>query len=330
MSWQTPIHSALFNPEKMKRNYFYLALLAICLTIVLSCKKTDIGYLSNNLFYSPKLLEVPQGSVFYSSPINVDQSTIPLTVKLLSIRNKATGVEATDLLKEYEISTFSGEITDADSTLALLNAKIVKSSRPAFHLNESGGRLEFTQATANVDTGMYVIDVQVTNPKGTTTLLNICDIHLAGQLAYTVASSFSSTSPIGVEADFVTVPNPVMTVDHDASGPNKIIIKVVDKNGVAFSPANNEVILRGDRGNFAQMNPYYPVVKTSTGMEWGFPVLPNGFPIKLGSNGDICYYRVPGAFVTEGKNVNLAFSGFKVYVPGTFTLTLTLPTIIKK
>lgn len=314
----------------MKRLYIYAAVLAVCLTTILSCKKTEQGYLSPNLFYSPKLLEVPQGKVFYSSAINVDQSSLPLKVELLAIRNKTTGKPADDMLKEFEISTFTAGITDADSTLALLNAKIVKSNRPPFHLNESGGRLEFTAATSNIDTGMYVIDVQVTNSRGTLTLLNACDIHLVGPVAYTILSAFSSSSPVGLEADFVNLPNPLISVERDAGGPNKITIKVVDKNGVAFSPANGEVITRGDRGNFAQMNPYYPMVKSAIGMEWGFPVLPNGFPIKQGNNGALAYYRIPGAYVTENRNINFTFEAFKVYAPGSYTLTLQLPTIIKK
>jgi len=314
----------------MKRPYIYLATLAVYLVTVLSCKKTETGYLSPNLFYNPKLLEVPQGKVFYSSAINADQSSLPLQVELLSIRNKATGQAAENMLKEFEVSTFSAGITDADSTLALLNAKIVKSTRPPFHLNETGGRLEFTSATNNVDTGMYVIDVKVTNSRGSITILNACDIHITGPVAYTILSAFSSTSPIGLEADFINLPNPEISVERDAGGPNKITIKVVDKNGVAFSPANGEVITRGDRGNFAQMNPYYPMVKSAIGMEWGFPVLPNGFPIKTGNNGTLAYYRIPGAYVTENRNVNFTFDAFKVYAPGSYTLTLKLPTITKK
>lgn len=313
----------------MKRNYLYLAFLAIGITMVLSCKKPEIGYLSSNIFYTSNPLQVPQGSVFYSASINADQSSAPLTVKLLAIRNKLTGEPADDMLKNYEISTFTEGVTDADSTLALLNAKITKSLLPAFRINEIGGRLEFTAGTSNIDTGTYVIDVQVTNSKGTMTKLNACDIHLIEPETYSIGTGFASTSPIGLEADFVNLAAPVLTVTR-VVGEDKIIIKIVDGNGVAFNPSNNEVVLRGDRGNFAQMNPYYPVVKTTTAMEWGFPVLPNGFPIKQGSNGTLCYYRIPGAFVTAGRNVNVAWDAFKVKAPGTYTLTVKMTDVFKK
>jgi hypothetical protein len=315
----------------MKKNFIYLSYFAfLLLTAFGGCKKPEVGYISNNLNYSPQLLIVPQGITMYSNAINSDQSTQPLTVKLLSIRNRLTGKEATDMLKLDTISTFSGQITDADSTLALLNAKITKSLKPPFNVNPLGGRLEFSTATINVDSGFYDIDVQVSNQRGTKTLINACQIQLVAKINSSIGSTFSSYSDVGSETNFVSLPSPTAVVTRTASGPNKVIIKVVDRNGVAFDPSAGQVINRGDRGNYAQMNPYYPVVKTSTGMEWGFPVLPNGFPIKLGANGTLCYYRIPGAYNTLNKNVNFTFDAFKVFSPGTYTLTITLPTITKK
>lgn len=314
----------------MKKNFIYLSYLGFLLTLVIcGCKKPEVGYISNNLNYSPQLLIVPQGLTMYSNSINSDQSTQPLMVKLLAIRNKLTGKPAPELLQPDTISTFSGEITDADSTLALLNAKITKSLKPPFHVNPIGGRLEFSTATVNVDSGLYTIDVEVSNQRGTKTLLNACDIQLVAKINSSIGTTFSSYSDVGAETNFITLPNPEATIERTA-GPDKIIIKVVDKNGKPFNPSAGEVINRGDRGNFAQMNPYYPMVKTAIGMEWGFPVLPNGFPIKLGANGTLSYYRIPGTFNTLNKNVNLAFDAFKVYSPGTYTLTITLPTITKK
>ncbi|WP_183558879.1 DUF5007 domain-containing protein [Mucilaginibacter sp. SP1R1] len=314
----------------MKKNLIYLSYTVFLLiTIICSCKKPEVGYISNNLNYSPQLLIVPQGITMYSNAINTDQSTQPLKVKLLAIRNKLTGKPAPDMLKLDTINTFSGEITDADSTLALLNAKITKSLKQPFNVNPLGGRLEFSTATSNVDSGLYTIDVEVSNLRGSKTLLNACDIQLVAKINSSIGSTFSSYSDVEAETNFTTLPNPVASIERTA-GPNKVIIKVVDKNGIPFNPAAGQVINRGDRGNYAQMNPYYPVVKTTTGMEWGFPVLPNGFPIKLGANGTLCYYRVPGAYNTLNKNVNLTFDAFKVFSPGTYTLTITLPTITKK
>ena len=146
----------------------------------------------------------------------------------------------------------------------------------------------------------------------------------------TPGGPFYTTSDVGSETGFSGQTYLPLTISYDPDGPNKIIFKFLDKNGVAFNPALNQVITRGDRGNFAQMNPYFPVVKTSTALEWGFIELPNGFPIKLGNNGTGNYYRIPGSFTVENKNVNPVFFDFKVYSPGTFTLTVQIPTITKK
>ncbi|MCX2476271.1 hypothetical protein OQZ33_18195 [Pedobacter sp. MC2016-05] len=303
-------------------------LLAGCLS---GCKKIEKGFISDFMYYSPNPLIATQGNVTNSKAIELDGTTGPVTVKLLAVRNSDTGQPAPDMLKEFSIKQFLAQVTSADSTVALVNKKIVM--KPAFPLevSEIGGRISLSQATAFVPTGNYVIDVQVSNIKGTREILNACKIQLLPKTHFTLDSGpFFTTSDATAETGFSgQAPLPI-TITYDNKGPNKIRFVFLDKNGTAFDPSAGQVTTRGDRGNFSQMNPYYPLVRTSTALEWEFIDLPNGFPIKDGANGTGNYYRIPARFTEENRNANPVFFGFKALSPGSYTVTIQIPAITKK
>lgn len=306
-------------------------LCAVTALLVYGCKKIEKGFISDYMYYTPNPLIATQGNVTTSNSLELDGTTGPVHVKLLAVRNLTTEKNAPELLKEYVIKQFNGQITAADSTIELVNKKIILKPAVALSVGEIGGRIALSQATANIDTGRYTIDVEVSNVNGIRTINNACTIQITSKANYAISSSpFYTTSDLGAETGFSSSAFLPITVDYDKSGPNKIIFRFADKNGTFFNPAQGQVITRGDRGNFAQMNPYYPTVKTATGLEWGFIELPNGFPIKEGNNGTGNYYRIPGNFVVENRNVNPVFFDFKVFAPGTFTVTVRIPTVTKK
>ncbi len=308
-----------------------------CLSILASiamlygCAKIETGFISDYMYYTPNPLVATQGNVTTSKPIELDGTSGPVTVKLLAVRNSVTGKDAPEFLKEYMIQQFTGQITVADSTVALVNKKIQLKPSVALSVNEIGGRIALSQATANIAVGDYVIDVQASNAKGTRTLLNACRIKLMPKVHYAISTSpFYTTSDVGSETGFSASNFLPITVTHDPTGPNKIIYKFLDKDGAVFNAAAGEITTRGDRGNMSQMNPYFPVVRTTTGLEWGFIQLPNGFPIKDGANGTGNYYRIPGQFTVENRNANPVFFDFKVFSAGTFTVSVQIPAITRK
>lgn len=316
----------------MKKKYIISSISVLALFgILLSCAKVEKGFISDFMYYSPNPLIATQGNVTNSKPLELDGSTGPVKVKLLAVRNLATGQPAPELLKEYIIKQFNGQITTADSTVELVNKKIVLKPSTALEVNEIGGRISLSQATTNVATGDYVIDVEVTNIKGTRSILNACKIQLLPKSHYTLdAGPFFTTSDAAAETGFSASSTLPVTITYDSKGPNKIRFVFLDKNGTAFDPSAGQIVTRGDRGNFSQMNPYFPVVRTTTALEWEFIDLPNGFPIKDGNNGTGNYYRIPARFTVENRNANPVFFGFKALSAGSYTVTIQIPGITKK
>lgn len=316
----------------MKTRFFIISVSLIAFVSVLSgCKKVEKGFISDYMYYSPNPLIATQGNVINSKALELDGSTGPVKVKLLAVRNSDTGQPAPEMTKEFMIKQFTSQITAADSTVELVNKKIELKPALPLEVSEVGGRISLSQATANVPTGNYVIDVQVTNIKGTREILNACRIQLLPKADYALdAGPFYTTSDPDAETGFSGQSTLPVKITYDSKGPNKIRFIFLDKNGTPFDPSAGQVITRGDRGNFAQMNPYYPVVKTTTALEWGFIDLPNGFPIKDGNNGTGNYYRIPAKFTVENRNVNPVFFGFKALSAGDYTVSIQLPTITKK
>ena len=316
----------------MKKIFIISSLSVLALVgILLGCKKVSKGFISDYMYYAPNPLIATQGNVVNSKAIELDGTTGPVKVKLLAVRNMDTGQPAPDMLKEFTIKQFLGQITSADSTVALVNKKIVLKPALPLEISEIGGRISLSQATANVATGNYVIDVQVSNIKGSRDILNACRIQLLPKAHYSLdAGPFFTTSDPDTETGFSGQSPLPVTITYDSKGPNKIRFVFLDKNGTAFDPSAGQIVTRGDRGNFSQMNPYFSVVRTTTALEWEFIDLPNGFPIKDGNNGTGNYYRIPARFTVENRNANPVFFGFKALSAGTFTVTIQIPAITKK
>lgn len=297
-----------------------------------SCMKPDVGFLSDNIFYRSNPFVAKTGLVYASAPLETDGSTAPLAVKLLAIRNKATGQPADDLLEEREITTFLAEILETDNTIEKLNAKMQKSMVKPFNVNPVGGRLEFSPATAYVTPGVYTIDLEISNVRGSRIMKDACEIRIeAPQLTdlYMLNPPFWSLSDIGSEAVFYSIAEPMtMTVEHDPTGPNKIIFKWKDKNGTFFNPKAGDVVLRGDRPHFATMNPYFAEEKTDTALVFQYPTVP-AFPVQRGTYGNFLnYYRIPGGKIDLGKNLNNAFE-MRFFAPGTWNVTINVTVAAK-
>ncbi len=306
---------------------------------VMSCEKTERGFLSDNLYYLENPFTVQQGVTTTSSPLVVDGSTAPLQTTLLAIRNKATGESVDSMfLKPQIISVYTGTITYADTTEAMLRAKLKDSVVAPFSINNIGGRLQFTQASKYVAPGTYTIDISASNMRGTKVLQNACDIHIT-PITTIDTILYKAWTTSDESGTFYGIADPLnVSITHDAAGADKIVFKFLDKNGVPFSAANGEIVPRAGRPSFKNWNPYEAPVYTDTSLEFsypaGIPMLPAylNTVIENGSawNDGIVYYQIPARFTDVNLNVNPVLTAQYFVTKGTYTVTYYLNNVARK
>ncbi|SFB79152.1 protein of unknown function [Parapedobacter composti] len=301
-----------------------------------SCTKVENGYISDYITYNIQTLEAVQGQVAYTGSLVLDGSTSPVNVRLLSIRDKETGREATEFLETYDIATFQGEITAEDNTLEKLMTKIAIAKVPAIMINETGGRVGLTRSTTNVNTGLYTIDVEVTNVRGTKVLNEALDIRLLPAVSHNISYQAMTTSDFGIEDNFIDASQHLeIEVRREPTEENKIILQWVDRNGTPFNPKAGEIIKRGDRPTFSDWSPYFPEEVTDTGISYKFPNTGLNYPLirqinLAGSawNDGIVYYRVVGSATDINRNIN-PVSTINYHLNGTYTVIYHLKNVVR-
>jgi hypothetical protein len=310
------------------------------------CSKPAPGYLSKVLVYNPKTLVATKGRVTTSGALIVDGSTNPINVKLLRTRNFYTKQPSDEiLLKKYEIPIYKGEITQNDTTLAQIAPKLGMASYPVFNVNSIGGRIEVSPASTFVDTGSYEFDINVTNPAGTRDAASVGIVRLVNATnPFEITRQAVTSTPVNAETPVTTQTNFTFSIARTA-GPNKIILKIVDKNGVAFNPTKFITLI--DRPVLRNFAPYYPEVKTDTELVYEYPEKLPTFPLFQytsvnPTNGSVVNrqytftYRIAAADNDLNLNINPEI-GFRLWpipgeasVSGTYTLTMKLNFATKK
>jgi|EP00611_Tribonema_gayanum_P003179 hypothetical protein len=315
----------------MKPIYKYISAAAVILVTGYACsKKPSEGFLGRTFFYLSNPFIGAKGRIVTSAPIQADGSTNPLYVKLLQVRNRA-GQVTDALTKEYEIPIYKGEVTPQDSTPQLLAAKLGTAMYKPFNINSIGGRLELTPASAMVDTGLYTFDIEVSNIRGSKTINSVAKVQLTPAVPSQLVRQFANSSAVGQETVFTTQTNFTTTLER-RTGPNQIIIRFLDQNGVAFNPKQGQVLPRegtatAPRYVFKQFAPYYPEVINDTAFIYQYPEKTPTFPLYLLNNAYLSSYRIPAAFNTLNQNINPEFA-FRLYptdgvtsVSGTWVIT---------
>jgi len=324
----------------MKINYKILCAASLFLVAAYACTKKPMeGFLGTKFFYLSNPFTGIKGRVTTSAPLQADGSTNPITVKLLSIRNLA-GKEADELNKTYEIPIYKGEVTPQDSTPQLLALKLGTAMYKPFNINSLGGRLELTPATALLDTGTYTFDVEVSNIRGSVKVNNIATVRITPSVPSQLIRQFANSSMPNQELTFTNQGTFSTTLER-RNGPNQIIIRFLDRNGVAFNPRNGEVVPRvgttaAPRFVFKQFAPYFPEVVTDTALVYQYPDKTPTFPLYMLNNAYLSSYRIPAAFNTLGQNINPEFA-FRLFpsdgvaaVSGTWVITNRIPFAAKR
>lgn len=164
---------------------------------------------------------------------------------------------------------------------------------------------------------------------------NACEIKIVTSATpYEITSQSATTSPPTSET-YTSQSNYSISLARIATPENRVIIKFVDKNGVAFKPSAGEIIPRADRPTFATFDPYFKETKTDTAMVYEYPAKLPTFPLYTavvsgGNYNNIFYYRIPSTFNTSNLNLNPVL-GFKLwpadgepFVSGTYIVTAKL------
>jgi hypothetical protein len=320
--------------------------LAVVLILALGACSSDEGFISDNITYSQNPFNVTQGRVVISNSIVDDGSTLPLRVKLLSVRNKATGEEANELMQDYETTVYRSQISKFDTTFELVQAKLEKKMWPVFNVNEVGGQLQFSPETVNVPPGEYTFDVEISNDSGKKIIKDICTIRVfEGNPVPAVGGQLLAYKQIlnDDEEEIIVTDYPPYSIQttYEDSEENIINFRFVDKDGDMIDPVKfgfREFIReQGTDYKFSDAAPWLkgsPKTVSNDGIAYSFPVGP--FPYNWIENGKTFRFSyIPTSGLTEfeektgylGLDFKIYTDGFKVYKDGRYTVTVTCESI---
>ncbi|MRG47394.1 DUF5007 domain-containing protein [Chitinophaga sp. SYP-B3965] len=327
----------------MKRIIFLL--LAVT-AILFACEKVIPGFLSDQMRYKDNAVYCKRGlPLIQSDRINTDESTPPVTFKLLNFREKLTGKPAPpEFDKEYEVLVFKeGESfnVNTDTTVAALNKKREVQKVKPMYFNENSGQFVFNKASSNLPIGEYLFDIEATNVWGKRLFEKFGQVTVADPELddiFTVEDNVSNAfHDVTQVATLQKVPK--MTLTRVNGNGARLILKLTDKNGRAFNPKAGEIIKRGDRPVFENYARFNPVTFTDTAMICDFEIAP--FPLTNYDDGvtnwnHLMYYRIPSQFATVdnfpagvGYSVNPRFA-FVLKLEGTYILEIRFLDVTKK
>ncbi len=337
----------------MKSTLLIKVLLAILIIVTLGgCKKLPDGFLSPIIRYEEDPILIAKGRVYVSSALNFDGSSKPATVKLLHIYDKATGQIVDDLfLKKDTIKVWTALYDPKmDTTLELIAAKQKDAVVTPISVNESSGQLEANFLTLYLPSGDYTFDLEISNGASSKVYEKIGNFTLVDKKPYEahpeIGSPYVRMIKVGNESvgTSLTSANDVeVLIDRTGNSPNKVTVKMVDKNGIPFNPQAGEIARRPNTGN----NPVPPFLQTlqdyslktqlfNDRMEFSYGTIP--FPLSSLGNGYNIYYRIPTQFFSHTNQVaypdgewsaNPRFV-FRAFVPGSYLITFKLKSIVHK
>lgn len=304
------------------KNRCICLILIVSLTLFSSCDRIETGYLSDHIRYTSNPLFVKQGQFLLSTAIIPDNSTPPLKVTLLDIRDKATGKRAESFFKEYNIYKWKSPYNPVtDTTLELINAKRELVSELPLQILPTSGQILLTEGTVNIPEGEYTLDIQVENVRSTKKYTDICTIVLQPLIAYEYNNAPYALASYADREEFVRFPydadwiNPAagqsvsatLSIHHVADTPNQVVLKMMDKNGELFP---SEAIARRPSGSdyLKTLSTFaYRTILTDTGIVHDYATVP--FPHSYWdaqSNGINCYYRIHSPYIASIDTVDAA------------------------
>ena len=313
----------------MKKLYKYVGVFLLITALLTACSKVPNGYLSEQIRYPDNPIRVQRGIVEETNPIDNDGSSGPVVYELLDIRDAVTHQHADSLYRNQSRYVFISQFDPSvDTTVALLNTTRKLIDSPCFDFNVHTGAFDFFGTSINVPLGTYEYDIKATNEAGTRTYRNIATFTLFDSLPYENDGGAEAWFQDGSTANVATT-SPDVIIQKVSTDGDRVILKIVDKNGTPFNPANNEYISRGDRSDFKTFARFHPLIVTDTALICDFELTP--FPIAQGAQGYTIYYRIPsniakfdaGVAPTADRiySLNPRFT-FRLWQDGTYLVTI--------
>jgi len=286
-------------------------LLAACMA---ACTKYGDGFISPYVQYAVSQFVVVRGRTTNSYSLITDGSSIPMHVKWLHIYDSAGNIVDTLFTKEYPVTVWTSAYNSlTDVTYGSIIAKQTVARMPPIQVNETNGTITANSGTLNLPLGTYSMDLSVSNSAGAEVLKKIVTIVIADGSPLETApeqGAFSNSLALaGNAAAARTIfngqnnPYDLVTVTRFADTPNTIILKVMDRNGIPFSPRTGELTKRPNTG----LNPDPPFLQnlqdyapdtyqvSDSAIAIKFPLVP--FPIATLGNGFNMYYNILSPYV---------------------------------
>lgn len=325
----------------------YIPVFIIATGSFVACSKIVPGFLSDTLGYTSKEITCKRGLVYQASDkINYDGSTPTVKFQLLNLRDSATGKPApAEFTTQYDVMQFkTGQSfnLETDTTIELVNAKRETKKMYPYTFDQLSGMLVFNRSTANLPLGMYSFDLSANNVHGTKFYPSAGYINVIDPTAddmYTLVSTFANAFD-DITAATTAQKTPKVTVTKQSNDGAKVILKIVDKNGIPFNPSKGEIIKRGDRPTFENYAKFHPLTYTDTAMICNYELAP--FPLTAYvdntgySWGYLQYYRIPSTYVaidgmpsTTGYSANPVFS-FSLSLEGTYVVEVKMTDAVHK
>lgn len=308
-----------------------------------ACKKIPDGNLSNIIRYEELPIQVPQGRDFVSTAINPEGSTKPLNIKMLNVYDRETGEDVTELFNK----TYPHKVWKAlydpkiDTTIELIEAKRIDTMIRGININPVSGQIEANYTSINLPLGKYRFDLEIGNAVETKVYHNIGEFDLIEAPFFIIEAVRSTVAmKVGDETTTKTVPS---TSEHQVTKRisdegNKVIVRIVDKNGTPFNPSDGEIIRRPNAGTangFLQTMQDYAIQTElfDDRMEFSFGVIP--FPLESLGNGFNYYYRIPASYVEYDEELGLPYNtyscnarfNFRTFSPGTYQIDVIVPMV---
>lgn len=311
------------------------------------CTKYEKGFISPFITYGVQNFTFIRGRISTSYALTTDGSSTPLEAQLLHVYDSASGKLMDDVFfKKYPVTIWTSAFdAKTDLTYAQILAKRGTDSLAPIEINKTSGAISSTTASLNIQPGIYLVDLKVSNLVGTKILSRIMKLTvrdgaalettetyaggLAGAFSAAAGPAGGSAFPI---AFFNGNYNPFVyfTVTRFADTPNTVILKFTDRNGLPFSPKTGEVAKRPNSG----LNPNPPYLQnlqdyapdsylaTDTAMSIKYAITP--FPYASLGNGYNMYYTI----ATKSVIIDSTKTWSQSAAPGVFYKGMSDPTYL--
>lgn len=306
-------------------------ILITILIVAAACKKIEEGFMSDLVRYKDQVILCKRGMpLVKSAAIEADGSTAPFTFKMINLRTRNGKPVPAEFDTEYDLVVFKDGLAfnaETDTTIELLNKKRETIKIKPMIFNEKSGQIVFNRGSVNLPVGEYDFDVEMQNVRGLKLFPSIGQIHVLDPYNDDYFNLISTYAGSATAAEvFTDMKTPTVTCTRISGNGARLILKIVDKNGIPFNPAAGEVIKRGDRPMFETYARFNPVIVTDTALICDFEVAP--FPVAKYITpttdwGFLMYYRVPARFVkvdnktAQTESANPRFE-FRVMMEGTY------------